>query len=49
MKRLLLMAAVGLLLAGCANSDIVPGGPVRPTQQQLNAAHGEYALTPPPY
>lgn len=49
MKRFLLMAAVGLLLAGCATSDIVPGGAERPTQQQLNAAHGEYTLTPPPY
>jgi hypothetical protein len=42
------MAAVAFLLAGCAS--YVDLGPLpRTTQQQFNAAHGEYAVTPPPY
>jgi hypothetical protein len=54
MRRLLTMATVAFLLAGCSQDFFVPPplpqGPVlHPTQAQVNAAHGEYTVTPPPY
>ena len=50
MKGLLMMAAVAFLLAGCGREPPdYDTRAIHPTQQQINAAHGEYAVTPPPY
>jgi uncharacterized lipoprotein YajG len=50
MKGFLMIAAVVFLLAGCGHEppdqDTLA---IRPTQQQMSATHGEYAVTPPPY
>ena len=49
-----MMALVAFLLAGCSKDFWVappyfPGPVLRPAQGQVNAVHGEYAVTPPPY
>jgi hypothetical protein len=54
MTRVLMMAMVAFLLAGCSQNYFIPppfpqGPLLHPTQAQLNAVHGEYVVTPPPY
>jgi outer membrane biogenesis lipoprotein LolB len=54
MTRVLMMAMVAFLLAGCSKDfwvapPPVPGPILQPTQAQLNHAHGYYVVSPPPY
>jgi hypothetical protein len=54
MTRVLMMAMVAFLLAGCSQDfwvapPLPPGPVIQPTQAQWNHTHGYYAVSPPPY